>query len=486
MAKRVSEEIDGVDIFTYDTDLLAAAQELRKPALLERAKRRNYPGLWKLNKLELAIIYADTLTAERDEQRKLPEINAQMTETLDEVAPAPRPSAFRVDAGAIKPTADEVAEMYEQAAAIDEKRTITRAFLSTPAGVVLTWDEIEQGYLDAMAERDRIEHNQAVRAEQQRVDDLLSLLNNPPTVAEMIKTHPDTADVDDLGRRVQTTASGHLISLPAPADAPRDLDIWLEPGVVLVGPQTGDRYRFLRWDGGWGVVRHEADGTEMRIARADVTLWQYLPKASAEGVAAAKRRVPWRETFVMHERTGQRYRVLGMDNIVTGKLIISHDCGSKCSEHERAVSPDVLQWDYIACDENGNVQPLPRNSLNRRSAPAYAVGDRVRWTEDRRPMFVRSVTPTGAYVAPTMDGPLAAFAASEDLSPEPGFFDPAGMARAQAQASRSLDTREAQASLQRLRKRLAWLVGYFAVRGNFIPVRVIAAELDISNAQDSR
>lgn len=306
--------------------------------------------------------------AERDEQRKLAD------KILTEDLPASRAEqTLREDVPFPRPTADEVAEMYEQAAAIDEKRTIARAFLSTPTGVVLTWDEIQRGYLDAMAERDRIEHNQAVIGSDKRA---------------------------------------------AAVDAPRELDTWLTHGMVLVGPQTGDRYRFLRWDGGWAVVRHEADGTEMRIAQADVTLWQYLPKASAEGVAAAKRRVPWRDTFVMHTRTGQRYRVLGMDSIVTGKLIISHDCGAKCSEHERAISPGVLQWDYIACDENGNVQPLPRNSLNRRSAPAYAVGDRVRWSEDRRPMFVRSVTPTGAYVAPTMDGPLAAFAAAEDLSPE--------------------------------------------------------------------
>lgn len=309
----------------------------------------------------------------------------------DEVAPIPAQTLREeYDGTAARFNPEVIAELHEQAAAVDEKRTIARAFLSTPTGVVLTWDEIQKGYLDAMAERDesrkladqilnedlpasreaerdRIAHNQAVRGTEYRerhlTKDLTGMVNY------------GSGDVDDLGRHVQTTASGHLISLPAPADEPRGLDIWLESGVILIGPQTGDRYRFLRWDGGWAVVRHEADGTEMRIARADVTAWSYLPKASAEGVAAAKRRVPWRETFVMHERTSQRYRVLGMDNILTGKLIISHDCGSPCSERECAISLDMLRRDYVACDENGNVQPLSRNSLSRRSAPVCAAGD---------------------------------------------------------------------------------------------------------------
>lgn len=367
MAKRVSEEIDGVDIFTYDTDLLAAAQELRKPALLELAKRRNYPGLWKLNKLELAIIHADTLTAERDEQRKLPEINAQMTETLDEIAPLPaRTLREQYEGTAARFNPEVIDKLHKQAAAIDEKRTIARAFLSTPTGVVLTWYEIQQGYLDAMAERDRIEHNQAVHAEQQRAGVVRADETSRPEFA---------------------------------------------PGDRLTNPASGHQFEVIEWTHAV-ILRNLTSGARAAVPAEMARLYR-----RAEGVAEAKRRVPWRDTFVMHTRTGQRYRVLGMDNIVTGKLIISHDCGSKCSEHERAVSPDVLQWDYIACDENGNVQPLPRNSLNRRSAPAYAVGDRVRWSEDHRLMFVRSVTPTGAYVAPTMDGQGAAFAAYEDLSP---------------------------------------------------------------------
>lgn len=419
MAKRVSDEIDGVDVFTYDTDLLANAHGYTRLELIELARHRKYRGLSKMRKNDLAIIVADTWTAVRDESRKLPKINAWITETLDE-------SGFRVDAGAIKPSADDVAELHDQAAAIDEKRTVARAYLCTPDGVVLSWAEIEQGYLDAMAERDRIEHNQVVRAEQQHVDDLLSLLNNPPTVAEMIKTHPDTADVDDLGRRVQTTASGHLISLPAPADEPRELDTWLTHGMVLVGPQTGDRYRFLRWDGGWAVVRHEADGTEMRIAQADVTAWQYLPEASAKGIAAAK------PVHVRHRNGLQIYTFEGMrdDRVfircvdgVGGLFNVTYldfvnNYRAVCA-HGNGVG-ETCQW-CGAEDEFGN-----------QIEPPYAIGDRVRWTKDQRPMFVRQVGFTGAYVAPTMYGTYMALARFEDLSPEPGFFYPAGMARAEA------------------------------------------------------
>lgn len=274
MAKRVSDEIDGVDIFTYDTDLLAAAQELRKPELLELAKRRNYPGLWKLNKLELAIIYADTLTAERDEQRS----------PLDacEHGTAPQnfcqgcfdtKSAYAAQVDKVRAIRARVVEAaHAEAIEMDERRTIARAYLCTPTGVVLTWDEIQRGYLDAMAERDRIEHSQAVRAQTERDELIAKGRKLGLTAAQLLR------DTDDLRATIELVSEqqhGRLISLPAPADAPRD----------------------------------------------------------------------------------------------------------------------------------------------RRSAPAYAVGDRVRWTEDRRLMFVLSVTPTGAYVAPTMDGPLAAFAASEDLSP---------------------------------------------------------------------
>lgn len=470
MAKRVSDEIDGVDVFTYDTDLLAAAQELRKPVLRELAMRRNYPGLWKLNKLELAIIYADTLTAERDEQRKLlDEINAQMTETLDEVAPLPARTLREQHEGtAARFNPDVLAELHEQAAAIDEKRTIARAFLSTPTGVVLTWDEIRRGYLDAMAERDRIEHNQAVRAQTERDELIAKGRKLGLTEAQLLRDTDDlraTIELVSEQQRVDTLIE-QLDGNPAePADERRELDIWLEPGVVLVGPQSGIRYRFLRWDRttGRAVLRDVETGDDTHVRQYDVTTWQYLPKASAAGVAEAKRRVPWRETFIMHERTGQRYRVLGMDNIVTGKLIISHACGTKCSEHERAVSPDVLQRDYIACDENGNVQPLPRNSLNRRSASAYAVGDRVRWSEDRRLMFVRSVTPTGAYVAPTMDGPLMAFAGFEDLTPwVEGYIRGPESFAAQVRFTKSMmDERdEAQAALHKLRVEMMHIAGW--------------------------
>lgn len=408
MAKRVSDEIDDVDVFTYDTDLLAKAHELTRPRLIELARPRRYVGISKFRKADLAIIVADTWTAERDEQRAL--ANKVLTEDLP-ASRAEQTLREEYEGTEARFSPEVIDQLHERAAAIDEKRTIARAYLCTPSNEVLSWAEIEQGYLDAMAERDRIEHNQAV-----------------------------------IGSDKWAAA----------VDAPRELDTWLTHGMVLVGPQSGDHYRFERWDGGTAVLR-TSGGLLVRIHQADVTTWQYLPKASAEGVAAAKRRVPWRETFVMHERTGQRYRVLGMDNIVTGKLIISHDCGSKCSEHERAISPGVLQWDYIACDENGNVQPLPRNSLNRRSAPTYAVGDRVRWTEDRRLMFVRSVTPTGAYVAPTMDGPLAAFAASEDLSPE--LYPNSGL----DVIVKSL--RDTQSALDGLSGAVARLIGYYSKAG---------------------
>lgn len=420
MAKRVSDEIDGVGVFTYDTDLLAEAHKLTRPELIDLARPRKYTGISKFRKADLAIIVADTWTAERDEQRS----------PLDacEHGTAPQnfcqgcfdtKSAYAAQVDKVRAIRARVVEAaHAEAIEMDECRTIARAFLSTPTGVVLTWDEIQRGYLDAMAERDRIEHNQAVRAQTERDELIAKGRKLGLTAAQLLR------DTDDLRATIERAAAEQqrvdtlieqLDGNPAePADEPREIDTWLESGMVLVSPRDGERYRFERWVGGTAVLVNQDNGALVRIAQADVTTWQYLPKASAEGIAGAKRRVPWRETFVMHERTSQRYRVLGMDNIVTGKLIISH---SACPEHERAVSPDVLQRDYIACDENGNVQPLPRNSLNRRSAPAYAVGDRVRWTEDRRLMFVRSVTPTGAYVAPTMDGPLAAFAASEDLSP---------------------------------------------------------------------
>lgn len=341
--------------------------------------------------------------AERDEERALAD------DLVNEKALA---DAAGLDATEVGVGHTEVIdELHEQAAAIDEKRTIARAFLSTPTGVVLTWDEIQRGYLDAMAERDRIEHNQAV-----------------------------------IGSDKWAAA----------VDAPRDLDTWLEPGVVLVGPQTGDRYRFLRWDpkAGGAVLIPLGAGRRIPlvIAQADVTTWQYLPRASAEGVAEAKRRVPWRDTFVMHTRTGRRYRVLGMDNIVTGKLIISHDCGSKCSEHERAVSPDVLQWDYIACDENGNVQPLPRNSLNRRSAPAYAVGDRVRWSEDRRREQVNPNVPQRGVEALGLS-----IAAGEDLAPE--LYPNSGL----DVIVKSL--RDTQSALDGLSGAVARLIGYYSKAG---------------------
>lgn len=486
MTKRVSEEIDGVDVFTYDTDLLAIVMaDYRRPELLELAKLRKYRGLYKLNKLELAIIVADRLTAERDAQREIERIDAapkvhqpeaavirksdgERGEVLghtfnakDElqvhvrltnpalvtnIVVAPE-NDFRAD-NTEKPSPDVIGQLHELAAAIDEKRTIARAYLCTPSDVVLTWAEIEQGYLDAMAECDRQEHNAAVRVE--------PVIGSDKWNAAML------------------------------SDEPRDLDIWLQPGVVFVGPQSGDRYRFNRWDPKAGGAVLTPLGADRRapvvISQAEVTTWQYLPKASAEGIAEAKRRVPWRRTFVMHENTGQVYEVLGTDIIITGKLIISHVCGTKCSEHERFVTPRELQRDYRAVCEHGRGQEcwLCPGRDAEPAASTYAVGDRVRWSEDRRLMFVRQVTPTGAYVSPTPDGPLAAFAAFEDLSPERGERVPdtreawkayaekvkASRGAAEAKVAELLIEREnVLAAWERMRRGLTWTLDALKARG---------------------
>lgn len=580
MAQRVSEEIDGIDVFTYDTDLLAVVmKDYRKPELLELAKLRNYPGVWKLNKLELAIIVADRLTAERDEQRKLDEVNEQMTETLDEIAPIPA-RTLREGVPFPRPTADALDELRRQAAMLDEKRTIARAYLSTPDGVVLSWDAIDAAVQARAADRELwLDEQAATGAARTERDELIERGRAAGLMEGFSHRFPEN---DALRRAVDFAESSRaeeaqrvdalieqLDGNPAePVDKPRDLDIWLQPGVVLIGPQSGTRYRFARWDPkAGGAVLFAIDGRpfETVIHQAEVTTWQYLPKASAAGVAEAKRRVPWRRTFVEHMASRQVYEVLGMDNILTGKLFLSHACGTECSGHERAVSPEVLRVDYRAVCEHGGAQgqclkcspatpsrPLYVRSLASGhlftfqgadalrvwlknsdgvisartheffaacfqavcehggaqdqclkcgSAPTYAVGNRVRWTEDPRPMFVRQVGFTGVSVSPTPDGTYTALARFEDLSPWVEGRPSSGLDKivadldaAEAKVAELLiengtlkeqngrwavEASDAIAELGRLRQRLLWMIGHWQTqgRGTTVPVEDIAMAL---------
>jgi len=94
-----------------------------------------------------------------------------------------------------------------------------------PDGVINTTTELDSGDIPAELCQHGIDVTRkcsiciARDLEANRVDDIMFAIDNPPTVAELINTHPDTKRVDDLGRLVQTTATGHLISLPAPAPA---------------------------------------------------------------------------------------------------------------------------------------------------------------------------------------------------------------------------------------------------------------------------
>lgn len=298
MAKRVSDEIDGVDVFTYDTDLLAEAHKLTRPELIDLVRHRKYTGISKFRKADLAIIYADTLTAERDEQRKLAAVNEQMTATLDEIAPLPaRTLREEYEGTAARFNPEVIDRLHEQAAAIDEKRTITRAFLSTPYGVVLTWAEIEQGYLDAMAERDRIEHDQAVRAHTEHAAEwthdlyvtstwngdlgtqyrfLGSELVNGETLMWIENPYGGQQRVTRVEFTDRFTAR---FGEDAAVDEPRGIDTWLTLGDVLIGPQSGDPYRFERWDGDKAVLVGQS-GLTMRVQLEDVIDWERAPQAS--------------------------------------------------------------------------------------------------------------------------------------------------------------------------------------------------------------
>lgn len=59
---------------------------------------------------------------------------------------------------------------------------------------------------------------------------------------------------------------------------PRELDIWLTEGVVLVDPDSSERLIFRRWEGGMAVLRSAKDGAEYRVSQSGVTTWKYVPR----------------------------------------------------------------------------------------------------------------------------------------------------------------------------------------------------------------
>lgn len=405
MAKRVSDEIDGVDVFTYDTDLLAEAHKLTRPELIDLARPRKYTGISKFRKADLAIIVADTWTAERDEQRS----------PLDacEHGTAPQnfcqgcfdtKSAYAAQVDKVRAIRARVVEAaHAEAIEMDEKRTIARAFLSTPTGVVLTWDGIQRGYLDAMAERDRIEHNQAVRPQTERDELIAKGRKLGFTAAQLL-----LRDTDDLRATIERAAAEQqrvdtlieqLDGNPAePADEPREIDTWLESGMVLVSPRDGERYRFERWVGGTAVLVNQDNGALVRIAQADVTAWQYLPKA--------------KPVHVRHRNGLQLYTFEGVQD---GRVFIR--CVDGIGGLFNVTYLGFVNH-YRAVCEHGYGANDSCPSCDAASAPAYAVGDRVRWSAEETPRtaalrrvrrfvdeFVtrQGLHPEDVYILPTMD-----------------------------------------------------------------------------------
>lgn len=83
--QRHTEEIDGIDVFTYDVDLFAEAMKMTRPELYELAKARKYRGISGLRKYDLAVIAADGMTYKRDEQRKLVNQAQRVDELIEQL-----------------------------------------------------------------------------------------------------------------------------------------------------------------------------------------------------------------------------------------------------------------------------------------------------------------------------------------------------------------------------------------------------------------
>lgn len=153
---------------------------------------------------------------------------------------------------------------HAYALTLDERRTITRAHLSIPQDVVLSWDEIDAAY-QAYITRDWTAQDHAAN------DAAMDVRQDLPECGHEV-FHERCADCED-----------HRYG-----ESPQRLDIWLEQGVMLVSPLDGEIYRFERWTGGTAVLVNQDNGASVRVSQADVTQWQYLPKASAKGIADAK------------------------------------------------------------------------------------------------------------------------------------------------------------------------------------------------------
>lgn len=228
MTQRVTDEIPGAGTFTYDTDLLAAVlADYNKPALLELAKTRRVKGLHKLNKLELGIIVADTRTAARDAQRA-------------------------------KPTGAVLEQLHEDALELDARREIVRAHLGTPVGVVLGWDEIQSTYAAYVRRNlDAFDTDGAGGDQRPRCGIPMSRGGACDVLLNADGVCPDV---------------NHRPAVPAAREQ-------LTLGDVLIGPQTGDLYRFERWDGDKAVLVGQS-GLTMRVQLEDVIDWERAPQAS--------------------------------------------------------------------------------------------------------------------------------------------------------------------------------------------------------------
>lgn len=264
----------GLGEFRYTEELLAAAMTRTRADLYREVSERKVYGRSTMDKRALAIVLVDGYLQEQD--------------------------------------------------ALDEKRTIARAYLGTPAGEILTDPEVDQAMIDRAAENERFLRQQTgdvsadlsdainaavdralyigdlkeeladavAKGQHQRSGEIATQLErlgaapeekcllehgyvkpcqqdrghagdcDKETVGLVRKTGdasaPSAPRVDDLGRHVHVTASGHTISLPAPplevSDVPAELcDHGIDASRVgLCGicredaakaPKVGQRYR---------------------------------------------------------------------------------------------------------------------------------------------------------------------------------------------------------------------------------------------------
>lgn len=67
------------------------------------------------------------------------------------------------------------------------------------------------------------------------------------------------------------------------AQEPRELDIWLTNGVVLVDPMLeGDRMVFERWGKDGAEVRNQRTGVLHVVSQSYITTWKYIPRRTDE------------------------------------------------------------------------------------------------------------------------------------------------------------------------------------------------------------